>query len=88
MTPTHFKSPTSIGSEEPLSNAFGLAYVSPPKLLSHLGGSTPVSQYGPEEVGISQYPESLADEPLPDFLLTFGESQGMEDWIQGMQRQR
>jgi hypothetical protein len=43
---------------------------------------------GGEEVGVSQYPESLADEPLPDFLLTFGESQGMEDWIQGMQMQR
>ena len=88
ITPTRLKSPTSIGSEESPSNAFGLAYISPPKLLSHTSGSTPISQHGPEGVGISQYPESLADEPLPDFLLTFGESQGMEDWIQGMQRQR
>ena len=83
MTPTRPKFPSFTSPEvSPSTNTFGLTYVSPPKLLPHPGGSTPVS----EEVGISQYPESLADEPLPDFLLAFGESQGMEDWIQGIQR--
>jgi hypothetical protein len=87
MTPTRLQLPAATGSEESPSAAFGLAYVSPPKLSHHPGGSTPVSHNG-EEVGISQYPESLADEPLPDFLLTFGESQGMEDWIKRVQVQR
>ena len=87
MTPTRLRVPTATGQDGSLSPAtFGLAYVSPPK-LPHPGGSTPVSQNG-EAVGISQYTESLADEPLPDFLLTFGESQGMGDWIEGLQMQR
>jgi hypothetical protein len=86
MTPKHLKFPSATGPEGSPSTAFGLAYVSPPR-LPYPGGSTPIPQNG-EEAGVSQYPESLADELLPDFLLTFGESQGMEDWIEEMQKQR
>lgn len=85
MTPAHLRAPTTTGPHGSPSTTFGLAYVSPPK-LPYFGGSTPVSQDG-EGAGVSQYPESLADEPLPEFLLTFGESQGMENWIKEMQMQ-
>jgi len=85
VTPKRPRSPTATGPEGSPSAAFGIAYVSPP-MLPNPGGSSPVSR-NREDVGISQYPESLADEPLPDFLLTFGESQGMEDWIKEMQMQ-
>jgi hypothetical protein len=77
--------PDATDPDGPLSTAFGLAYVSPPT-LPNLGGFTPVSQDG-EGAGVSQYPESLADEPLPEFLLTFGESQGMDNWIKEMKMQ-
>lgn len=84
-TPPHPTFPSATGPEGSPSAAFGLAYLSPPK-LPYPGGSTPASQHV-EEAGVSQYPESLADEPLPDFLVTFGESQGMEDWINDMRMQ-
>ena len=85
MTPKHQRFQTAPGPDGTPSTAFGLAYVSPPK-LPYLGGSTPASQVG-EGAGVSQYPESLADEPLPEFLLAFGESQGMDNWIREMKLQ-